>query len=98
MSGDRGRNPTIYRVTCAVASTQYSQLLATGTKMLKAQSVSSPNLFWLAYASGAVVSTPRWTVRSEYAIYEQDDLDLGKGTIFVASPVTGAVVEMIGWA
>jgi len=98
MSADRGRNPTIYRVTCAVASTQYSQLLATATKTLKAQSVVATNLFWLAYASGAVVATPRWTVRSQYAIYEEDNLDLGKATIFVASPVTGAVVEIIAWA
>jgi hypothetical protein len=95
-SGDRDRNPTIYRVSCAAASTQYSQLLATGTRSIKLQARAATNLVWVGWASGVVTGTSYWTNQAN-TVYEQRNLSLHQATIFVASPVTGAVVEIMAW-
>jgi hypothetical protein len=96
-SGDRGRNPTIYRVVCATAATQYTQLLATGTRSVQVQARAGTNLVYLGWASGAVTGTTFWTIQANDT-YREDDLALHQATMFVASPVTGAVVEIMAWA
>ena len=96
MGGDRGRNPTIYIVSCATTANQYTQVLATGTKSLKVQSRAATNLIYLGWTSGAVTGSIYWTLQAN-DVYEETDLALGKATLFVASPVAGAIAEVITW-
>lgn len=94
--GQRGHNPTIYVVSCPSASTQYSQLLATGTKSFQLHTRSGTGPVWLGWTSGAVTGSTYWSVWAS-GNYSEIDVHLQHATLFVASPVTGAVVEIVSW-
>ena len=104
MGGHRGRNPTVTNVTCTSADTEYTIVLPAGVKMFQAKcrdedGVDTIDDIRLAWVTGKVATpTAPYSIIPKGMAYWEENVDIrDTATIFVASPASGAVTELLYW-
>ncbi len=87
---------TQYIVQCIATAAQHTQVLPLDTRKLTVQARVATNVVRLAWASGVVTASRYHTIQAG-DIYTEDDMSLVTATLYVASLVTGAFVEIMAW-
>jgi hypothetical protein len=91
--------PVIYNKTCTVADTEYSQALPAGVKKFTAKFRNPAHSGRIAYVTGKVATPvePYFTIWANGA-YNEDQIKGAALTLYVASGIAGAVLEIITWS
>lgn len=87
---------TQYIVQCTATAAQHTQVLPLDTRKLTVQARVATNVIRVAWASGIVTASRYHTIQAGDT-YTEDDMSLARATLFVASLVTGAQVEVMVW-
>jgi hypothetical protein len=87
--------PTVYNLSMPLAATEYSQLLATGTKrvLIRMRNKAKAQVAFVSGNSGLLY----FTIEAG-AVYFEENLDLSSVTIYLQSNIPAQVAEIIEWA
>jgi len=90
--------PAQYAVTLTNANTEYSQALPAGTKKFNVKCRDTTSIVRLAFVTGKVAApTDPYATLQANQPYNEDQVKLAAQTIYLASPVAGAIVEIMAW-
>lgn len=84
--------PTIYNLSMPVANTEYSQVLADGTKKITVRARTKAEIK-IYFSSGS----SEWITLKGGAVFSEENLDLSGVTIYLQSNVGSQMAEILEW-